>query len=242
VLSHPRPRQGVPQGSVLVPLFFIDSIATDLPPEVFNAIFADDVSLWATDHNKEVARARLQQAVERVSEWAKSKKMLINCEKSEVTFFSNDSHESKWIPEVRMGERTMPFNPSPKFLGVYLDRTLAFTKQVVEVTKNTEAKVRMLAALSSKTWGWKKHNLRRVYLATMRSLLDYAAPGWQPWLSDTQLEALDKAESKALRCITGQACSTPPGSAPHRSRRTELPDSQQTIHGDHSGTSFPMPT
>jgi ribonuclease HI len=103
----------------------------------------------------------------------------------------------------------MPFNPSPKFLGVYLDRTLAFTKHVDEVVKKTDKKVRILAALSSKEWGWKKQHLRKVFLATIRSLLDYGAAGWQPWLSETQLERLDRAQNKALRCITGQTSSTP---------------------------------
>ena len=41
------------------------------------------------------------------------------------------------------------------------------------------------------------------------SKLDYAAPAWQPWLSDTNLSCLDHLQNCSLRLITGQLVSTP---------------------------------
>ena len=41
------------------------------------------------------------------------------------------------------------------------------------------------------------------------SKLDYAAPAWQPWLSDTNLSCLDRLQNRSLRLITGQLVSTP---------------------------------
>ena len=48
-----------------------------------------------------------------------------------------------------------------------------------------------------------------MYIATQRSVLDYAAAAWQPWLSDSQLKKLEVAQNKALRLVTGQYSSTP---------------------------------
>ena len=62
---------------------------------------------------------------------------------------------------------------------------------------------------ASKQWGWRKETLRRVYLTTQCSVLDYAAAAWQPWLSDTQMIKLERAQNKALRIVTGQYSSTP---------------------------------
>ena len=45
--------------------------------------------------------------------------------------------------------------------------------------------------------------------ALVRSKLDYAAPAWQPWLSDTNLSSLDCLQNHSLRLITGQLVSTP---------------------------------
>ena len=40
------------------------------------------------------------------------------------------------------------------------------------------------------------------------SKLDYAAPAWQPWLSNTNLFCLDRLQNHSLRIITGQLVST----------------------------------
>ena len=45
--------------------------------------------------------------------------------------------------------------------------------------------------------------------ALVRSKLDYAAPAWKPWLSDTNLSNLDRLQNRSLRLITGQLVSTP---------------------------------
>ena len=45
--------------------------------------------------------------------------------------------------------------------------------------------------------------------ALVRSKLNYAAPAWQPWLSDTNLSNLGRIQNHSLRLITGQLVSTP---------------------------------
>ena len=45
--------------------------------------------------------------------------------------------------------------------------------------------------------------------ALVRSKLDYAAPAWQPWLSETNLSNLDRLQNRSLQLITGQLVSTP---------------------------------
>ena len=46
--------------------------------------------------------------------------------------------------------------------------------------------------------------------ALVHSKLDYTAPAWQPWLSDTNLSSLDCLQNDSLQLITGQLISTPP--------------------------------
>ena len=45
--------------------------------------------------------------------------------------------------------------------------------------------------------------------ALVHSKLDYAAPAWQTWLSDTNLSCLDRLQNRSLQLITGQLVSTP---------------------------------
>ncbi|KAL5263755.1 hypothetical protein ACHWQZ_G004972 [Mnemiopsis leidyi] len=204
--------QGLPQGAVSSPMLFliyINGLADIIPEDMEAALFADDASFWCSDTDLNNANSRVQECMTRVAEWSKAKKMNINVEKSEITFFSNDPHEAKWKPNVHALEKEVPYNPNPKFLGVHLDRTLSFANHVKYVTDKVKSRNRMLASLSTKQWGWKKRPMKRVFTTMQRSVMDYAAAAWQPWLSKSQFQKLETAQNSALRIITGQYSSTP---------------------------------
>ncbi len=65
-----------------------------VPETVKVTLFADDVSLISSHHNELVAEKELQRAVTAVAEWSNFKKMVLNADKCEVTFFSTNSHEA----------------------------------------------------------------------------------------------------------------------------------------------------
>ena len=213
VLSRSRRlRQGLPQRSVLAPLlflFYINSVTENVPGSVNSALYDDDVSLLASHHDKASAVSDLQQAVDAVAMWSKKKKMTLNTDKSEVAFFSIDTHEAKWQPIISLNGSQLPFNVSPRLLGVYLDRTLSFSHHTDMVCKKASSRCRALAALSTKEWGWRKRPMRKLYISLIRSCMDFAAPAWQPWLSATKFNALEVTQNKALCIMTGQASTTP---------------------------------
>ena len=205
-------RQGLPQGSVLSPLlflFYINTMESVIPEDIDKALFADDASVWAQDTDLNRAAQRVQKAVEAILTWSNKKKMELNVLKSEVTFFSNDPKEASWRPNIMLTGTAVPYNSNPKFLGVHLDRTLSFQSHVLYTTAKVSKRCRILSSLATKEWGWKKKSLRPVFLATQRSVLDYASPAWQPYLSNTQMDRLEVAQNKALRLITGHHHSTP---------------------------------
>ena len=39
--------------------------------------------------------------------------------------------------------------------------------------------------------------------------MDYGAAAWQPWICDTNVKTLERANQKALRMVTGQSVGTP---------------------------------
>ena len=97
----------------------------------------------------------------------------------------------------------------PRLLGVLLDRQLTFTPHTEMVKAKVTSKCRMMAALSHSKWGWRKEDLTKVYNAHIKSVMDFGAPAWQPWISDTNMKLLETAQNKALRHITGQMRSSP---------------------------------
>ena len=204
--------QGLPQGSVLAPilfLFYINNLAEILPQDTLNALYADDVTILATAKKKEDAVAAAQATVDIVSRWSKEWKIDLNTTKSEACFFSLDRHESKFSPIITINNTPIRHEPEPRLLGVHLDRELTFTPHTNIVTKKAKSKMRMLAALGNTEWGWRKQDLRRVYLAHIRSVLDYAGSAWQPWIKESNIERLETTQNTAIRIITRQAKTSP---------------------------------
>ncbi len=56
-------------------------------------MFADDVTLFSSHPNKEVAEAAIQEAIMNVAEWSPCHKITLNTSKCEVAFFTNSSKE-----------------------------------------------------------------------------------------------------------------------------------------------------
>ena len=205
-------REGVPQGSVLAPLLFlfvIDTLNDRLPVGLKVSMFADDVALWASNPRKEVAASLVEEGVREVWRWSKEKKLSLSIEKCEVSFFTSETKEFGWQPAVVVDGRALPFNPTPKFLGIKYDRMFSFAEQAKEAASRMAKGSRMLTALAGSDWGWKRDLLLKVFNSAILSGSDYCAPGWQPWLSDAGVAKLTQARNKCLRAITGQFSTSP---------------------------------
>jgi len=73
--------------------------------------------------------------------------MVINTDKTEVTYFSNDSKEAQYKPSLELHGVEIGFNPTPKFLGVTFDRHLTFTSHIDQLKKKMKSQTKTLRAL-----------------------------------------------------------------------------------------------
>ena len=92
-------------------------------------------------------------------DWSMDWKLNLNASKSEVAFFSTWTHEANHIPSVSIGGTPIPFNPTPKLLGVRFDRTLSFEPHAKEVAQAASGKLGMIASVGNSKWGWDKEHL-----------------------------------------------------------------------------------
>ena len=129
--------------------------------------------------------------------------------KSEVCPFSTWSNDSSWTPSIFIGNRKVCVNTTPRLLGVILYRSLTFNAHIKKLTTSLASSIRIIRATTHTSWGWCRTTLKMPFHALVRSKIDYAAPVWQPWLSETNLTNLDRLQNHSLRLITGQLVSTP---------------------------------
>ena len=208
--SSRRFTQGLPQGSILVLLlflFYINDLATTLNNNAVIALFADDVSILTTARKREDTEA--QSVVSSVVTWSQEWKLNLNTEKSEVCPFSTWSNDRSWNPTIFIGNQKVCVNTTPRLLCVILDRSLTFNAHMKKLTTSLASGTRIIRATARTSWGVCRSTLKMVFHALIRSKLDYAAPAWQPWLSETNLTNLDCLQNCFLRLITGQLVSTP---------------------------------
>ncbi|XP_035826877.1 transient-receptor-potential-like protein, partial [Aplysia californica] len=80
--------------------------------------------------------------------------------------------------------KKIPFNPTPRLLGVYLDRQLTFNKHIEEVSKSATSKMKVIDAVSYSKWGWDKESLKKFVAhphcqQLLTSVWYEGLPGWR---------------------------------------------------------------
>ena len=126
----------------------------------------------------------------------------------------------RYVPSL-LGQMTVPgillslltqkvrVNFTPRLLGVILDRSLTFNAHLKKLSASLTSSIRIIRATAHTSWGWRRPTLKMAFHALVRSKLDYVAPAWQSWLSNTNLSCLDRLQNRSFRLITGQLVSTP---------------------------------
>ena len=90
-----------------------------------------------------------------------------------------------------------------------LDRSLTFNAYLKKLTAFLTSSIRIIRATAHTSWGWHHSTLKMAFHTLIRRKLDYAAPAWQPWLSDTNLSCLDFLQNCSLRLTMDELVSTP---------------------------------
>ena len=163
----------------------------------------------ATNRDRIQATRDAQETVDIVSKWSHSWKLSLNATKSEVSFFTNNTHDANWKPTITIDKKEIAFQKFPRLLGVVLDRQMTLSQHVTNVTTSASTASRMLLALSHSEYGWRKEHLVSVYNTFIMSKMDYSGPAWQPNLAVTQVAKLERVQNRALRLITGQFADCP---------------------------------
>ena len=137
--------QGVPQGSVLGPLFYI-IYANDLSKIVKNcemALYADDTVLYTSNKNVDVSVHKLQEDINSLSHWCSRNGIMANTEKTKVMVFGSNNSLAKVPPfEVKFGSVPLQSVTSYTYLGISLDCSLTYNLYVSKIISSVTSKLK----------------------------------------------------------------------------------------------------
>ena len=103
------------------------------------------------------------------------------------------------IPQITIGDDIFERVSSCKLLGVYVSNNLTWNEHVDAVTKKTTKRIYFIRLL--KRAGVAPKELVHIYLASIRSIIEYAAPAWFFPSTGYLIAQLEAIQRRVLRII-----------------------------------------
>ena len=188
---------GVPQGSVLGPLFFILYV-NDVQEAVSVSklqLYADDTVIHSEGRSPDEAVGKLQPSLTQFSLWCKANKLSLNATKTKLMTFGT-RHKVKKAKNViiRIGEVPLQIVPTYKYLGITLDSTLSFNYHVKSASTAISYKVNLLARIRKYL---NEEVAMRIYKSMILPYFDYGDVIY----NTAGQEGLDKLQRLQNRCL-----------------------------------------
>jgi ribonuclease HI len=201
--------EGVPQGGVLSPtlfIIFIDDLPKIFTPYIHRALHADDLAIWTQSEYTGVTKVRMQEAINKVEEWAKTWGVQINKSKTITTLFSLSTKPENYT--LMLDNTPLPKENNPVYLGLKFDQKLTWGSHIEDTERKATRRLQLMKKLSGTNWGADIQITRQVYTGHIRPTLEYGMSTYAT-AANTNLQKLDKIQNAGLRIITGGLKSTP---------------------------------
>ena len=192
---------GVPQGSVVGPLFFSLYI-NDLPLHIESSyeLFADDKSIHKSHSNHVHLLNRLQEDINRLDAWSELNHMSLNEKKTKymiVTTRQKRQNLKGVTPPLFIQNKQIDEVQAHKLLGITLDNNLTWSSHIRTLCKTVSQKIFQLSKI--------KHFLdlesrKHFYYAHIQSCIDYASTLFDTCSANT-LKPLSRLHKRAIKVI-----------------------------------------
>ena len=120
---------GVPQGSVLGPLFFNLFINDFSSIPIANKVFfADDSVFYVSDINLEECFVKLRNAINYISKWLNDNRLVVNLGKTKLMMIT--PNRIAQLPVITFNEQQLEWVHGIKYLGIHIDNKLNFNSHL----------------------------------------------------------------------------------------------------------------
>ena len=202
-LNGKKINTGVPQDSILEPLFFllyINDLTDGILPIV--KLFADDTSLFSVVQNENNSASQLNNDLDQVSYWAYTWKMWFNPDPSrqaqEVIFsrrFTKEDHPPIYFNDIPVIQTNVQ-----KHTGLYLYEKLSYNNHIKQELSKVYKGIGILRNLSYKL---PRQVLVTIYKAFIRPHLDHGNIVYDKPNNETFINKTEKVQYDTVLAITG---------------------------------------
>ena len=134
-----------------------------------------------------------------ISTYLQTWRLQLSHTKTVTTAFHLNNREAKRELNVYNNGKRLPFCPVPTYLGVKLDRSLAFRHHLEALPKKLTTRVALMRRLAGSGWGAGAKTLRTAALSLVYSTAEYCAP---VWCRSAHTRLIHSVLNNALRIVT----------------------------------------
>ena len=194
---------GVPEGSVLGPLFFLIYI-NDLTKNAACGVklFADDTSLFSVVRNENETALALNSDFEKLRIWAWQWKMKFNADKTEEVAFSC-KRKMPVHPTLKLGSSDRSAKIEHKHLGMILDSKLDFQSHVIEAIVKARREIGIIRFLSRYVSREVLYVICNLHVGPYLDYGDIIYHKYDPEMRLTFTQKLEKTQYLAALAVTG---------------------------------------
>ena len=196
--SYLNVTQGVPQGSVLGPLFYI-IYANDLIDTIKHckvALYADDTVIYTASNNFDRSVFYMQQDIDSILDWCNTNKIFVNTDKIKVMVLGSETVISRLLPyTIKLGDTPLKNVNSYKYLGCHLNYNLHVNKLVASASSKLKQFQRMRSLLNTRA-------ALLVYKSMLLPILEYGDVFLYAATVKNR-KRLQVIQNKGLRCALG---------------------------------------
>jgi signal recognition particle subunit SEC65 len=167
-------RKGLAQGDPMSPLIFniVTHKIAQLTENVMLSQYADDIVIYKRSRDLSESVACVQVSLDEITNMLRKLGLEISPSKTKACLFTR----GRKLHNIKLshGNNQILVVDKVKYLGFWLDKALLFNTHINEIAVKVSKYLNILKMLSGPTWGVHPSHLRRLYIALIRSRLDYA--------------------------------------------------------------------
>jgi len=197
---------GVPQGSILGPLFFLLYIndMDNISKLLFYILFADDTNAFYSHKKVDEIINTFNGELGLLTDWLHANKLTLNIKKTHYIIFTNSNIRPTPNLDIIIDNQVIDRVSNTRFLGVIIDENLRYKHHVNHIKPKVARGVGILAR-ARKFFSIK--TLINLYYAFIHPYLLYCVEIWGNTCT-TYTDPLFKLQKRAVRIITGSSRTT----------------------------------
>ena len=149
----------------------------------------------------EAYNLKSQNYINDISDWTKNQKMKLNLNKSNIMIF-NPSKKYKFTTRVKMQDHTLPVITKTKLLGTIITDDLKWNENTRKIVKQANQRLQILRKSTEFTSSI--DDLKTIYIAYVRSILEQSSVLWGSSLTDENKCDLERVQKNSCRIILGE--------------------------------------